>query len=95
MITRKFKLAFTLLLFSGFVLAAQVSQTEWTVGAQRFTFTRNQSDSVSQGLAQMLPTRILEKLSSGLYRNISEDEKLERELYKIKQDNKSLFLQQR
>ena len=93
MITRKFKLAFTLLLFSGFVLAAQVSQTEWTVGAQRFTFTRNQSDSVSLGLAQMLPTRILEKLSSGLYRNISEDEKLERELYKIKQDNKSLFLQ--
>ncbi len=92
--TRKSRLTFTfLLIFSCGLFAATNTQTDWTVGAQKFSFTRNQSDFVSEGVAQMFPTRILEKLSSGLYRNVTEDEKLERELYKIKQDNRSLFLQ--
>ncbi|MBO4532174.1 MAG: hypothetical protein J5726_00550 [Treponema sp.] len=92
--TRKSSLLFVIfLIFSCSLWAASSSQTEWTLGAQKFSFTRNQSDSVSEGVAQMFPARILEKLSSGLYRNVTEDERLERELYTIKQDNKSLFLQ--
>ena len=94
MMTRKSSLVFVfLLVFSCGLWAASSSQTEWTLGAQKFSFTRNQSDSVSEGVAQMFPVRILEKISSGLYRNVTEDERLERELYKIKQDNTSLFLQ--
>ena len=91
--TRKSRLTFTFLMLFSCGLFAATTQTDWTVGAQKFSFTRNQSDSVSEGVAQMFPVRILEKLSSGLYRNVTQDEKLERELYKIKQDNRSLFLQ--
>lgn len=91
--TRKSRLTFTFLLVFSCGLFAATTQTDWTVGAQKFSFTRNQSDSVSEGIARMFPTRILEKLSSGLYRNITQDELLARELYKINQDNNSLFLQ--
>lgn len=91
--TRKSRLVFTFLLVFSSTLFAATTQTDWTVGAQEFSFTRNQSDSVSQGIARMFPVRILEKLSSGLYRNVTQDELLARELYKINQDNNSLFLQ--
>lgn len=91
--TRKSRLTYTFLLVFSCGLFAATTQTDWTVGAQKFSFTRNQSDSVSEGIAQMFPARILEKLSSGLYRNVTQDELLARELYKINQDNNSLFLQ--
>ena len=91
--TRKSRLVFTFLLVFSSALFAATTQTDWTVGAQEFSFTRNQSDSVSQGIARMFPVRILEKLSSGLYRNVTQEELLARELYKINQDNNSLFLQ--
>lgn len=90
--TRKCKFSALIFLFllSGRLFAAQ---TDWVIGAQKFSFTKDQADSVSEGIAVMFPSRILEKLSANLYRTIQENEKAERELYKLKQDRNSLFLQ--
>lgn len=74
-------------------LAAAQNQTEWVVAAQKFDFTRNQTGAVADGIATMFPARILEKLSSNLYRTVNIDESAERELYKIKMERNSLFLQ--
>ena len=90
--TRKFKLFLTLLLLSSNIFAA-TTQTEWVIGAQKFSFTRNQTGSVADGIAVMFPARILEKLSSNMYRNLYKDEKAERELYKLRQEKSSYFLQ--
>ena len=90
--TRKFRLFLTLLIFSSNVFAA-TSQSEWIIGAQKFSFTRNQTGSVADGIAVMFPARILEKLSSNMYRNLYKDEKAERELYKLRQEKNSYFLQ--
>ena len=93
MMTRKFKLALIFLLFSSSGIFAAAAQSEWIVAAQKFTFTRNQTDSVAQGMAVMFPSRILEKLSSNMYRNINMEESQSRELYKLRQETNSLFLQ--
>ncbi len=90
--TRKFRLFLTLLIFSSNVFAA-TTQSEWIIGAQKFSFTRNQTGSVANGIAVMFPARILEKLSSNMYRNLYKDEKAERELYKLRQEKNSYFLQ--
>ena len=92
MMTRKFRLFLTLLIFSSNVFAA-TNQTQWVIGAQKFSFTRNQTGSVADGIAVMFPARILEKLSSNMYRNLYKDEKTERELYKLRQEKNSYFLQ--
>ena len=63
------------------------------LGAGKFTFTRNQTDPLSEGLAVMFPSRILEKLSENQYRSIQENESAERELYKLRQERNSLYLQ--
>ena len=92
--TRKFRLTLTLLiLFSSTRIFAATTQSNWIIAAQKFTFTRNQTGSVAEGVATMFPARILEKLSSNMYRNLSVDEKTDRELYKLKQERNSLFLQ--
>ncbi len=72
---------------------AATTQSNWIIGAQKFSFTRNQTGSVADGIAVMFPARILEKLSSNMYRNVLTDEKGDRELYKLRQDRNSLFLQ--
>lgn len=92
--TRKYKLflAVVLLFFSYNVFAA-TTNSEWIIGAQKFSFTRNQTGSVADGVAVMFPARILEKLSSNMNRNILTDEKAARELYKLRQERNSLFLQ--
>lgn len=93
--TRKFSL-FLISIFVFFSLLTPLcaaTQTEWTVAAQKFTFTRNQTGSVADGIAYMFPSRILEKLSSNLYRTVELEESAQRELYKIRQERNSLFLQ--
>ena len=86
MMTRKFRLTLTLLiLFSSTRIFAATAQSDWIIAAQKFTFTRNQTGSVADGVAVMFPARILEKLSSNMYRNLSVDEKTDRELYKLRQ----------
>ena len=92
--TRKFRLTLTLLiLFSSTRVFAATTQSNWIIAAQKFTFTRNQTGSVADGVATMFPARILEKLSSNMYRNPGIDEKTDRELYKLRQERNSLFLQ--
>ena len=92
--TRKFKLTLTLLiLFSSTRIFAATTQSNWIISAQKFSFTRNQTGSVADGVATMFPARILEKLSSNMYRNPGIDEKTDRELYKLRQERNSLFLQ--
>ena len=92
--TRKCRVFLTviLLFFSSRIFAADAN-SNWVLGAQRFTFTRNQTGSVADGVAVMFPTRILEKLSSNMYRNLFQDEQNARELYKLRQERNSLFLQ--
>ena len=91
--TRKFNLTglFILLVLSSSLFGA--GNSEWIVAAQKFSFNRGQSDSVSEGVAQTLPSLILEKLSSGLFRNVPKDELAQRELYETRQNRASLFLQ--
>ena len=93
MMTKKSKLALTVifLFFSSRIFAA--TQSDWIIGAQKFTFTRNQTGSVADGVAVMFPSRILEKISSNMYRNLMSDENADRELYKLRQERNSLFLQ--
>ena len=93
--TRKFNLFLisVFVFFSFLTPLGAATQTEWTVAAQKFTFTRNQTGSVADGIAYMFPSRILEKLSSNLYRTVELEESAQRELYKIRQERNSLFLQ--
>lgn len=95
--TRKFRLflltVIFLFSFSPLSLWAAQNEKNWVVAAQKFSFTRNQSGSVADGIATMFPARILEKLSSSMYRTVKTDESAERELYKIRVERNSLFLQ--
>lgn len=94
MMTRKYKLTLTLIiLFFSQGLFAATKQGNWIIAAEQFSFTRNQTGSLADGLAQMLPEAILEKLSTGMYRNIPESEESSRLLYQLRQEKNSLFLQ--
>ena len=95
--TRKFRLFLLsiLFLFSLILQPLYAAQTtsDWVIGAQKFTFTRNQTGSVAEGIAAMLPARILEKMSSSMYRAVDIEENAQRELYKIRMEKNSYFLQ--
>ena len=92
--TRKCKLAaFTVIFFSICFSSVYAAQSNWVIGAQKFSFSNDNTDSVSDGIAVMFPSRILEKLSENLYRTIPENETADRELYKLRQERNSLFLQ--
>ena len=93
MMTRKFKLTLIFLLFFSSGIFAATTQSEWVIAAQKFSFTKNKTGTVEDGMAVMFPSRILEKLSSNMYRNIKKEETKERELYKLRQEINSLFLQ--
>ena len=95
MMTRKCKLALVTVLFFSICFSPVFSaqQSNWIIGAQKFSLTGSQNENVSEGIAVMFPSRILEKLSENLYRSIQENEQAERELYKLRQDRNSLFLQ--
>ena len=94
MMTKKYKVSFfAVFIFFSLRIFAATTQSNWIIGAQKFSFTRNQTGSVEDGIALMFPARILEKISSNMYRNLYEDEKADRELYKLRQERNSLFLQ--
>ncbi len=97
MMTRKFRLFLLSILFLFSIIlqplyAAQAG-TEWVIGARKFTFTRNQTGAVAEGIAAMFPARILEKMSSSMYRAVDIEENAQRELYKIRMEKNSYFLQ--
>lgn len=69
------------------------SEESWIIAAQQFENVRGNNDSVSNGITAMFPKRILEKLSSSLYRNVTSDEEHYDEILKLKTQRTSLFLQ--
>lgn len=99
MMTRKFKgsglpckIILSIFLFfsaaSSFVAAA-----DWIVAAQKFELTRGQSDSVSNALSTMIPSRILDNFGTNNFRTIHKTEQNDREIYELKKSQNSLFLQ--
>lgn len=92
--TRKYKLSalLFLLVFSMYLPATQIG-SDWIVGAVKFSYTNGADDSVSKGLSETLPVLILEKINSGLYRDISLTEQEQRNLYELRTERNSLFLQ--
>lgn len=82
-----------LLSFSVFsALAAEMP--EWTVAAEKFTWTGAQKpDPVRDAVASMLPSEILGRLGTSSVRSVMPDEELERKLYELRNERVSLFLQ--
>ena len=98
MMTRKFKGSVLprKIIFSIFLIFAacfSVSAADWIVAAQKFELTRGQTDSVSNALATMIPSRILDNFGTNNLRTILKSEQNDREVYDLKKSQNSLFLQ--
>lgn len=94
MMRNNFKKVFLVFsLFSLFSSAFCQNQTNWVLAAQKFSYKQNKQDSLSEGITLMFPSRILEKLSTNLTRTVDVNEKLARNLYSLKTERTSLFLQ--
>ncbi|MCR4630315.1 MAG: PEGA domain-containing protein [Treponema sp.] len=98
MMTRKFKGSVLprKIIFSIFLIFAacfSVSAADWIVAAQKFELTRGQTDSVSNALATMIPSRILDNFGTNNFRTILKSEQNDREVYDLKKSQNSLFLQ--
>lgn len=66
---------------------------KWIIAAQKFSFTGKEKQSVAEGISKMIPERILENISKSSFRTLYVSEAYERELYKLKNERTSLFLQ--
>lgn len=67
---------------------------KWTIAAEKFTYTKGQTtNSVTDSTAEMLPSRILEKLGQSLIRSVAPDERYDRVYYDSRKERMSLFLQ--
>ena len=67
---------------------------KWTIAAQKFKYARGQTEgAVQSGMAEMLPSAILENLNRSIQRNVLPDEQLSRTLYKLRTERQSLYLQ--
>ncbi|MCR4735387.1 MAG: hypothetical protein K5829_10340 [Treponema sp.] len=96
MMTRKSKsylrpaiLTFLILL----VFQVSLSADDWIIAAQKFELNRAPDDSVSNALTSVLPTRILDNLGSNNFRTILKSEQNDLELYELKKNQNSFFLQ--
>lgn len=75
-------------------LAFAEENPKWTIAAQKFEYAKGQSvNAVSDSTAEMLPSRILEKIGQNLIRNVSPDERLNRFYSNSRKERMSLFLQ--
>lgn len=75
-------------------LFAQEQNKKWTIAAEKFTYAKGQtSNSVTDSTAEMLPSRILEKLGQSLMRSVDPDERYERVYFDSRKERMSLFLQ--
>lgn len=96
MMTKKYKIQkyFFVFIFSlfSYICGAQESES-WVLAAQQFTSSADINISVQDGMEKMFPSRIMEKISSSLYRTIDPDEFVQRKLYELKKERTSLFLQ--
>lgn len=95
--TRKFKLffhkAFFISVFIFFSEGFSVAASDWVLAAQKFQLSEKQTDTISNALSSMIPSRILDNLGSNNFRTILDNEQYERELYDLKKNQNSLFLQ--
>lgn len=99
MMTKKYKvlrrisiISMIFLFYSIYPLFGETGK--WVIAAQKFQYTRGQSEgAVQSGVSEMLPSAILENLNRSLQRNVMPDEQLERNLYKLRTERQSLYLQ--
>ena len=80
-------------LVSNFFSAADKSTASWVLAAEKFTYTNKTVDSLYDAIASLLPTRILGSTGSNLFRTVYVDESYERNIYSLKNERSSLFLQ--
>lgn len=97
--TRKYKVSQKNLIVSVFIFlclftALSASDSNWVIAAEKFSLARGQKESsVTQNIAENLPSSILEKLGEKQFRNVEPSERLERTRYKLKTERQSLYLQ--
>ena len=80
-------------LIDSLFFAAEKSNSTWVLAAEKFTYTNKTVDSVYDGIASLLPTRILGSTGNSLFRTVYVDESYERNIYSLKNERSSLFLQ--
>ena len=75
--------------------AADSSSSKWVIAAEKFAYNSafKEDSSVADGIAQMFPNRIMEKLDEDWSHTEYPDERLEKTLYNLRKDRLSLFLQ--
>ena len=97
--TTKYKVLRRISIISMFFLCSSIyplfgETGKWVIAAQKFQYTRGQTEgAVQSGVSEMLPSAILENLNRSLQRNVMPDEQLERNLYKLRTERQSLYLQ--
>lgn len=91
--TTRYKFLFSFILIIFFSFSLYSAEKSWVIGAEKFSLSRNQTDSVTVAITRTFPERILEKINTGAFRTIPQEEKAERELYSLKNERNSLFLQ--
>lgn len=90
-----FFVAFSGILFCPSVFADSSSESKWMIGAEKFSYTSafEEDASVREGISQMFPNRILEKIDEEWMHIEYPDERLEQSLYSLRKERLSLFLQ--
>ena len=92
----KKKLYFTFIIFLlqiSLFAASKGKSQNWTLAAEKFTYTKPKTDAVSDSIAALIPSRILDNMSGSLYRTVFFDEQYERDTITLKTERNSLFLQ--
>ena len=93
---------FFLVLFSIFLFCSVInaedsskSKSKWVIGAEKFSYTSafKEDEAVVEGITQMFPNRIMEKLDEDWTHIEYPDERLEQTLYTLRKERLSLFLQ--
>ncbi len=98
--TKKFRRILTFTILTLLTAAANplfgADTSKWVVGAERFKYNSPaaaEDPSVSRGISEMFPSRILEKLNDELVHIVYPDEKRDQALYDLRKTRLSLFLQ--
>lgn len=93
LLKKLFSALFIIFLVNNFFFAADKTASFWVLAAEKFTYTNKSQDSVYDAISTLLPTRILGSTGSNLFRTVYLDESYERNIYSLKNERSSLFLQ--
>lgn len=66
---------------------------QWTLTSLKFSLSKKTDSNISKGVSELLPQKILSYFTNSKYRNIQDDEKIQRQLYELKNKRIALFLQ--